>query len=238
MVFAVIMAGGSGSRMGNSETPKQFMILGTKPIIIHSIEKFYVNSKFEKIIVMSPKTWVNHTRNMIEKNFGKTDRIVVVEGGSDRNKTLMNSLKYIEENYGLDDDKFVVTHDAVRPFVTHRIIEENIEFVQKYGACDTVVGATDTIVRSVDGDKITEIPKRPQMYQGQTPQSFNAKKLKDIYESLSEDEKAVLTDACGIFVKKNEPVHLVNGEVFNIKITYPYDLKVAKALLEETEGND
>lgn len=238
MVFAVIMAGGSGSRMGNSETPKQFMILGTKPIIIHSIEKFYVNSKFEKIIVMSPKTWVNHTRNMIEKNFGKTDRIVVVEGGSDRNKTLMNSLKYIEENYGLDDDKFVVTHDAVRPFVTHRIIEENIEFVQKYGACDTVVGATDTIVRSVDGDKITEIPKRPQMYQGQTPQSFNAKKLKDIYESLTDDEKAVLTDACGIFVKKNEPVHLVNGEVFNIKITYPYDLKVAKALLEETEGND
>ena len=67
MIFAVIMAGGSGSRMGNSETPKQFMMLGTKPIIVHTVEKFFVNSKFEKIIVMSPKTWVSHTKNMIEK---------------------------------------------------------------------------------------------------------------------------------------------------------------------------
>ncbi len=233
MIFAVIMAGGSGSRMGNSETPKQFMMLGTKPIIVHTVEKFFVNSKFEKIIVMSPKTWVNHTKNMIEKNIGKTDKIVVVEGGSTRNETLMNSLKYIEENYGLDDEKYVITHDAVRPFITHRIIEDNIEAVQLYGACDTVVSATDTIVQSTDGKVISNIPKRPEMYQGQTPQSFKAKKLKEIYESLTDAEKDELTDACGIFVKKNEPVRLVKGEVFNIKITYPYDLKVAKALLEE-----
>ena len=69
------------------------------------------------------------------------------------------------------------------------------------------------------------------MYQGQTPQSFRAKKLKEQYEALNEEEKAILTDACKIMVLKGEHVHLVQGEVFNIKITYPYDMTVAKALL-------
>ena len=97
--------------------------------------------------------------------------------------------------------------------------------------CDTVVAATDTIVRSDDGDFVTEIPERSKMYQGQTPQSFLAKKLRDLYESLTETEKGILTDATKIFTIKGEQVHLVEGEVFNIKITYPYDLKVAEALL-------
>ena len=69
------------------------------------------------------------------------------------------------------------------------------------------------------------------MYQGQTPQSFKAKKLREVYESLTEEEREVLTDACKIYVLKNEPVHLVEGEVSNIKITYPHDLRVAEAIL-------
>ena len=69
------------------------------------------------------------------------------------------------------------------------------------------------------------------MYQGQTPQSFKAKKLKELYESLTEEEKEILTDACKIMVLKGENVHLVEGEVCNIKITYPYDIKVAESLL-------
>ena len=68
MVFAVVLAGGMGSRMGNSDTPKQFLILGKSPIIIHTVEKFYVNSKFEKVIVLCPKQWVSHTENIIKKS--------------------------------------------------------------------------------------------------------------------------------------------------------------------------
>jgi 2-C-methyl-D-erythritol 4-phosphate cytidylyltransferase len=73
------------------------------------------------------------------------------------------------------------------------------------------------------------------MYQGQTPQSFKAKKLRDLYQSLTSEEKDILTDACKIMVLKGEHVHLVSGEVFNIKITYPYDLTMAQAILEETK---
>ena len=231
MVFAVICAGGIGSRMGNAEKPKQYLNVGGKPIILHTIEKFVVNEEFEKIIVLVPESWISYTKDIINKHLQGIEKIEVMAGGSDRNSTIMNAINYIEEKFGLDDDTIIVTHDAVRPFVTHRIIMDNIEAAVKVGACDTVIPATDTIVESLDGEKISSIPDRSKVYQGQTPQSFRAKRLKELYLSLTDEEKAILTDAAKIYLLKGEAVHLVRGEVFNIKITYPYDLTVAETLI-------
>lgn len=235
MIFAAILAGGTGTRMGNVEKPKQYMLLGDKPIIVHTIEKFFVNQKFEKILVLCPKTWIKPTQDLVNTHIGETDRIVVIEGGELRNDTIMNAVAYVEENYPVDEDSILVTHDSVRPFLTHRIIEENIEYAQKYGACDTVIPASDTIVESQDNETISSIPNREHMYQGQTPQSFQILKLKELYQSLSEEEKLILTDAAKIFVIRGEEVYLVEGEVNNIKITYPYDLKVANVILKGEE---
>lgn len=232
MVFAAIMAGGTGTRMGNSETPKQYMKLAGKPIIIHTLEKFFVNPSFDHIVVLTPKTWVAHTDNLIKEAVGETDKVTVIEGGASRNDTLRNAVAFIEEKFGLTDDAVIVTHDAVRPFLTRRIINENIEAAQKYGACDTVVPATDTIVESQDGTVISQIPDRSTLYQGQTPQSFNCKKLKELMASLTEEEEKILTDGCKIFTLKGEPVYLVRGEQSNIKITYPFDMKVAATMIE------
>ena len=135
----------------------------------------------------------------------------------------------------VDDDTIILTHDSVRPFVTHRIIEENIRYALEYGACDTAVAATDTIVQSEDGKVISSVPDRSKMYQGQTPQTFRLKKLKSLYESLTDEEKKILTDAAKIFVMKGEDVYLVEGEVSNIKITYPYDLRVAETLIQSEQ---
>lgn len=230
-IFGVVLAGGKGTRMGNVEKPKQFMELGGRPIIAHTIEKFVVHPDFDEVIVLSPKQWVSHTKDIVRKYVPNGEKVVVIEGGSSRNETIMNSIRYIESTYGLTDDTVIVTHDSVRPFVSHRILKENVEATLKYGACDTVVAATDTIVRSDNGEMISEIPDRSKMYQGQTPQSFKAKQLKDLYESLTEEEKEILTDACKICVLKGQQVKLVEGEVWNIKITYPYDIKVAESLL-------
>ena len=232
MVYGVILAGGIGSRMGNTEKPKQFLLIGEKPIIIHTIEKFLVNDKFEKVIVLCPSQWIGHTQNIIKRYIQDRERIVVIEGGNTRNETIMNSIRYIEQNGALNDNTVIVTHDSVRPFVTHRILDENIKYALEYGACDTVISATDTIVESVDNKKISCIPERKHMYQGQTPQSFKAVKLKELYNGLSAEEKDILTDAAKIFVIKGEDVYLVEGEVFNIKITYPYDIRVAESLLK------
>lgn len=230
-VYGVILAGGLGSRMGNVEKPKQFIEVGKKPIIIHTIEKFVVNPEFDQVIVLTPQQWVPHTKDIIKKYIHSAKNIAVIKGGETRNETIMNAITYIEQNAVLDDETIIVTHDSVRPFVTHRILEENVRFAKEFGACDTVISATDTIVESTNKEFITDIPDRSKMYQGQTPQSFKAKKLRDIYQALSNEEKEILTDACKIYVLKGEKVHLVEGEVFNMKITYPFDLRMAQAIL-------
>lgn len=231
MVYGVVLAGGIGSRMGNVEKPKQFLHIGNKPIIVHTVEKFCVNNRIDKVIVLCPEQWVSYTKDLLKKHLVAMESVSIVPGGKTRNDTIMNAIAFIEENYGLDEETVVVTHDAVRPFVTHRIIEDNIDAVQNGTACDTVIPATDTIVESLDNQVISQIPDRSKYYQGQTPQSFRAKKFKDLYNSLSVEEKEILTDAAKVFVIKGEKVTLVQGETFNIKVTYPYDLQVAETLL-------
>lgn len=238
MIYAGILAGGIGSRMGNVPLPKQFLDLDNKPIIVHTVEKFLLENNFNKIIIATPEKWIEHTKNIFSKHNIDLNKTVVIEGGTDRNETIMNIIKYIENNHGTNEDDIIVTHDAVRPFLTHRIISENIKMAQEYGAVDTVINAIDTIVTSSDGETISNIPVRDEMYQGQTPQSFNIKLLKDAYYSLSDEQKKVLTDACKIIVEQGENVYLVKGELFNIKVTTPYDLKVANSIIKGGIAND
>lgn len=224
--------------MGNVNMPKQFLTLKTKPIVVHTVEKFLLHPEFEKIIVVSPKEWINHTSDILRKFIGNSDRIVIVEGGADRNESIMSGIRYIEAKFGIQDDDIIVTHDSVRPFVTHRIIEENIKAAIEHGAVDTAIEAIDTIIQSQDGEFIDNIPVRKTMFQGQTPQSFRIRQLVDRYQALTADDRAILTDACKICALKGDPVKVVLGEVFNIKITTPYDLKIAEALFEGDVRND
>ncbi len=235
MVYAEILAGGKGTKMGNTDMPKQFLMLGSKPIVIHTIEQFIINKFISKVIVCCPKDWMTYMNDLLEK-YIPSSNVDVVCGGVTRNDTIINGCKFIEENYGLSDDDIIITHDAVRPFVTQKIINDNIESAKKYDAVDTVIPATDTIVESIDGKEIKSVPDRNNMYQGQTPQSFNIKKLVNIYNSLTDDEKKILTDACKVFALKKEKIGLVNGEIYNIKLNDTYDLKIANAILME-RGN-
>ncbi len=237
MIFAAILAGGDGNRMGEIDKPKQFLKLGNKPIIIQTVEKFSLNSKIDEIIVLVHRYWLSHTKDLIDQYFPNSSNIVVIEAGELRNDTIMNAINYIEENFEIDENDIILTHDSVRPFVTHRIIMENIEKTLEVGACDTVIPATDTIVVSEDHGLISNIPNRNCMYQGQTPQTFKILKLKEAYEKLSDEEKSTLTDAAKIFVLNGEEVAIVKGEVFNIKITYPYDLKVANSIIKDAKLN-
>lgn len=229
MVFGVILAGGDGQSI---QQAKQYQMLGNKPVLVHTIEKFYIHKRLEKILVLCPKRWLDSTQNMMKQYFPEgNERIVLTESGNTRNETILNAVNFIEKQYGLTEDLLFVTHDSVRPFVSYRIIEENIEYGLKYGVVDTVIPSSDTIVYSEDADIIASVPKRSMMYQGQTPQTFPAFKFKKLYQNMKEEEKAVLTDACKVFVLNGEKVYLVEGENANIKITYPYDLKVAESLM-------
>ena len=232
MIFGAILAGGVGSRMNIADRPKQFLQLGDKPIIVHTLEKFLLCSRLDRVCVGVHPNWLLHMQDLLDKYVpDQKDMVTLVPGGGDRNNTIMNIASQIEKDFGESDDHIIVTHDSVRPFVTMRIIEENIDAALQYGAVDTVIEATDTIVVSEDAKIITEIPNRKKMFQGQTPQSFNLKLLKELYNDLTDEEKGILTDACKICVVRNKPVHLVRGEVSNLKITTISDYKIAQAMI-------
>lgn len=229
MICVGILAGGSGTRMGIGNMPKQFLTLGSKPIIIHTIEKFLLIQNIDKIIIGVNPQYVLHMQDLINKHLEKfSDKITVVQGGKDRNETILNVCDVIE-----DKSAVLITHDAVRPFVSMKTIEENIALIDKYDAVDTAVPAIDTIVESVNGELISTIPDRKYYYQGQTPQTFRVNDFLKLYSELTEDEKNILTDACKIFVLKNKKVALANGHYSNIKITTVTDLKIASAMIQE-----
>ena len=143
MNFAAILAGGIGTRM-ETETPKQFKLVGNKPILIHSIEKFLKVKELDKIIVSSPKEHITDTKNIIKKYIIKNDRIVVIEGGNTRNDTILNSIEYVKKNFK-DKDPILVTHDAARIFVTPIMIKESINSLKTNDASCPVVPAVDVI---------------------------------------------------------------------------------------------
>lgn len=232
MIYAQIMAGGTGKRMGNTPLPKQFLSLGDKPVIVHTVEKFILSDRFDLIFVSTPEAWLDYTAEIFEKYNVSDSRLRIIAGGAERNDTLMNAIKYIKENNGLNQDDVILVHDAVRPFITKRIIDDNLDAMETYKAVDTVVPAFDTIVRANEGE-ILEIPIRDEMYQGQTPQTFNIQVFLDSYGKLTEEEKAILSDSAKIVLLAGEKVGIVQGEVSNMKITTPYDLKIANAIISK-----
>lgn len=233
MVIAGIVAGGIGSRMGNSAVPKQFLEIGEKPVIIHTIEKFLVSSDIDYVVVGVHADWQDYMEDLINKYLDKEERVVVTAGDSNRNGTIQKIIEKAEEVWGIDDETIFVTHDAVRPFISLKIISDNVEAAKKFGVCDTVIVATDTIVQSSNQEYISEIPVRSEMYQGQTPQSFKYGIFKEVYNSMTKEELEIVTDACKMFFLRNYKVHLVEGSISNFKITYPFDLKMAKIMMEE-----
>lgn len=232
MVFAVIVAGGIGSRMGNIDLPKQFMKLCGRPIIVHTVERFLHSERIDKIYIGAHPEWIDYLQELLREYFNSVDVAVVVPGGADRNATVFNVIDRIEADYGKSDEHIVLTHDAVRPFVTQKMIGDSIDATIRYGASAVAYNSIDTIVVSDDAEFITSVPERRKMYNVQTPQTFKINLLRNLFESLSEEEKKTLTDACRICTVRNQPVYIVEGDISDIKITTPTDFKFAEAIAE------
>ena len=230
MVFGIILAGGVGSRMNHAAMPKQFLPLGDKPILMHPVARFLDCAQLDEVYIGVHKDWMDHTRELLNTHFPDAC-IHTVCGGGDRNDTLFAVIEEIETRYGTKDEHILVTHDAVRPFVTARILEDNVAAAKQYGAVNTVIPAVDTILVSGDGNVIDSVPERRTMYQAQTPQSFQLKLLTSLYRSLSDKQKAGLTDTASVCVACGHPVHLVRGEQTNLKITTPEDYRIAEAIV-------
>ena len=229
MVFGAILAGGVGSRMGQ-DIPKQFLELEDKPVILYSLEKFLACPRMDQVFIGVSQPWLDYTRDIVEKFLPEdAHRVHLVLGGSGRNDTLQNIIAAIDQVRNGNADDLIVTHDAARPFVTLRMIEENIDAALEFGAVNTVCPAIDTIVVSQDGTTISDIPNKALMYYGHSPQTFQIDLLKRLYSTLTQEEKDILTDACKICSLRGQTVALVKSEYTNLKITTPGDYLIAKA---------
>ena len=231
MNIAVVLAGGSGSRMGMVDIPKQFIDIYGKPVIIHTLEAFEINEKIDAICVVCVKEWQDDLSLWLKEYDIRKVRWIANAGAS-RQESSLNALDAIKEVCG--DDDYVIIHDAARPLISQKIINDNIVKVREYGACDTVVPAHDTIIRSLDGDTLDSIPARKELYMGQTPQSFKysiVRKAYDDYFALPENERPEMTDDCGLVLAAGVKIGMAMGDKLNMKITTMEDLLLVKSIV-------
>lgn len=232
MIFAGIVAGGCGSRMKCADIPKQFLEIGGEPIVVRTVKRFLEIDSIDKVYIGIKPDWHDYMCELAEKFSLDMNRLSIIDGGTDRNGTVMNIIDRIKIDFGCNKGDIILTHDAVRPFVSEKIILDNIECAKKHSACGTYVPAVDTIVKSC-GKIVETTLDRSVLYQAQTPQSFEITELLKCFESLSHEQKSGLTDTCGIFTACGKEIHIVSGDVMNFKITTDNDLFIARALTDK-----
>lgn len=230
MNIALILAAGTGSRMGNADKPKQFLLIHGKPLMVHTIEAFEVNPEIDAIVISTNKEYIDEVKVMC-RQFDLTKVKNVVAGGNARQISVYNGLLGVKE-IGAKDDDIVLIHDSARPLISQKIINENIKACQEYGAVDTVIKASDTIVKSLDGQKIEDIPPRSELYQGQTPQTFKFSIIMNAHNNVLDKNVPNVTDDTKLVLMQGQDVHLVEGDKLNFKITTFDDLMMLKALLK------
>lgn len=227
--IAVILAGGSGTRLGG-DIPKQYLEVGGKSIIEHTIDVFEQNAHIDEIAVVCHPDYAPRIEQVCAANgYRKVGRIL--HGGKERYHSSLAAI----EAYG--DDCNLLLHDAVRPLVTHRVIDDCIEALRHHEAVDVAVPTTDTIVHT-DGQRITAIPPRAELRNSQTPQCFRRRLICEAYERALQDPDFQTTDDCGVVFRymPHVPIYIVGGEVFNLKVTYREDLPTVERLLAVVRG--
>lgn len=232
MVYAIILAAGSGTRMSQlSKLPKQYLKLNNFSILELCLQKFLQSNLINKIIIVYHDTYTKNVSDLIKKYQKKDYQIYSCTGGPNRNLSIYYALKFIEQNLKPTKGDIVLTHDSVRIFINPKTIDNSITAAKKYGASEVVNYATDTINVAKNGF-IDEVLVRKNVRIGQTPQCFKWEIGKKVYQKPSDDFEHY-TDAIGLLLKHKIKVAEVISDSHNMKITTPFDFLVAKFYLKE-----
>lgn len=224
MISAIILAGGRGKRMGKGIS-KQYIEIAKKPILFYTIKRFMNCDEIHKIILVLPEDEIDFCKtNVIDKYKLKVDKIV--PGGSERQDSVYNGLKYI------DDEDIVLIHDGARPFVSEKIIKEGIKYASVFGAAASGVTPKDTVkIKDKEGFS-QETPVRDKLVAIQTPQIFKGNIIKECHSKVKK-AKINVTDDTMVVEEYGNKVYLYEGEYTNIKVTTPEDLILAEYLVNE-----
>jgi len=212
----IIVAGGSGSRMG-AEIPKQFLHFAGKPILLHTIEKFYATNAAYNLILVLPESHFGAWEEIILQ-FNCTIPHQLVKGGNTRFHSVKNGLALV-------NDGFVAVHDAVRPLVTSNTILNTLEAAFIHGAAIPVIESTDSVRILSDNGSVPLT--RSLLRNVQTPQCFDTSILK---QAMQQEFNQEFTDCASVVQKAGFPIFLSEGNIENIKITTPLDLKIVECI--------
>lgn len=224
--YVIILAGGSGERMG-AATPKQFLKLAGQTVIEHTLRVFERHPRVDEIFIVGNPAYRGLMEDILQRNcFSKVTKLL--DGGSSRTESSRAGVTAIPEG-----EAKVLLHDAVRPFVSERIITECLEALDRFPAVDVAIPATDTIIETSDMRCITQIPPRAFLQRGQTPQGFRAAVIKKAHAMAVREKSLSVTDDCALVLRYGlGQIFVVAGEERNLKITHTEDLFLADKLFQ------
>lgn len=224
--IAIILSGGTGTRLGES-MPKQFLKVAGKKVIEHTLDVFQNHPLIDEIAVVVHADYIRDVESIcVHNQYTKLKKILI--GGKERYQSSLAAINAYEEEVNL------IFHDSVRPLVNERIITDCIHALEKYDAVDVAVPTTDTIIQVDAANEIMRIPQRSLLRNGQTPQAFKRSVIKRAYEKALKDPDFQTTDDCGVVLKylSDTPIYVVKGEQFNMKLTYKEDLFLLDKLFQ------
>lgn len=237
MVFGGILAGGIGSRMNAAGgLPKQFLKVGGVPVLVRTVRRFLEAGVFDRVLVAMNSNWIDHSLGMLREYGVGADSVRIIPGGADRFGSLVclaEECVRIASAGGFGGDCVLVNHDCARPFVTKEILLANAEAMKDAEAVTTSIPTIDTVLISEDGRSLTRVPDRSTVFLDQGPQAFECRKFLDIVRTLTEKERSSYMEAGRMYAEKGCRVMIVPGDRGNFKMTTPFDIELAEALLEK-----
>ena len=232
---AILLAGGSGQRFG-ADRPKQFVRIGERTVLEHSLAAFEQSPHIDAILIVSHPQHLDEVRELLPSS-QHPKLLAVVAGGAERQDSTLNALRALTQitDSPLEQIRILI-HDAVRPAVSQSIIERVCTALHTHQAANLVVPVTDTLLEVNDNGTTAAMPSRARFRRVQTPQGFHAATLQHAYDVALTDPNFQATDDCGVVFRYLPEVEiaLVEGEQRNIKLTYPEDLHVLHHLLEKS----
>ena len=238
MVIGGILAGGLGTRMASGGLPKQFLKVAGKPVIIHTLERFAGNAHIGFVVIDMNESWISYCRDMLREYGLDRDTIRIIPGGDTRFESLLclarECLNIAAEN-NYDGEITMINHDCARPFVSDRILNDNIAAVSEYDMVTTSIPTIDTVLLSKDGKISDCVPERSTVFLDQGPQTVKVRHFMQLVDTLSDEEKAVYMEAGRLYIDKGFRVGIVEGERENFKLTTQFDLTLAEMMFKNND---
>lgn len=230
MNYAIILSGGVGTRMRSDGYPKQYLEVGGKPILLYALEPFVACPDIDEIVIVADPVWQDPIREWVQ-NAGIEKPVTLTGNGNTRQESILNGLLHCASRHPIDARDNVLIHEAVRPLVTRKIVEDCVQALKDHECALPVIPVHDTMYVSYDKKMVARMANRDELFCGQAPEGFRLKTYLELNQSCTQDELASIRGSSELLYRKGHSIAFIDGDPINFKLTRPGDLELFKAYL-------